>query len=93
MEKRPFVNPRKYKYDVEQTVRTMIKENLSIRDMAKILGCSKGSLQYQLEKFKQTCENEMLLIEFELLLNSNTDNMAYKAVAVKKQKNTCKKDF
>lgn len=52
-------------------IRKMIREELSIREMAKQLGIPKSTLHNRLTKFKKNCEDEELLIGYDCLLTEN----------------------
>lgn len=72
--------------DYEQLMQKMIEKNLSIRDVAKILGIPKSTLHYRIKKRKLNVNDEFLLVAFDILMKENKENMWKKGVETRLSK-------
>lgn len=72
--------------DYEQLMQEMINRNLSIREMAKILGIPKSTLHYRIKNKKILVEDEFLLVAFDILMKEHKENMWEKGVKARQNK-------
>ena len=72
--------------DYEKLMQEMINRNLSIREMAKILGIPKSTLHYRIKNKKILVEDEFLLVAFDILMKEHKENMWEKGVKARQNK-------
>ena len=72
--------------DYETLMQEMINRNLSIREMAKILGVPKSTLHYRIKNKKRFVDDEFLLVAFDILMKEHKENMWEKGVKARQNK-------
>lgn len=72
--------------DCETLMQKMLDNDLSIREMAKILGMPKSTLHYRIKNKKILVEDEFLLVAFDILMKEHKENMWEKGVKARQNK-------
>lgn len=72
--------------DCGTLMQKMLDNDLSIREMAKILGMPKSTLHYKIKHNKLNIDDEFLLVAFDILMKEHKENMWEKGVKARQNK-------